>query len=164
MDAKALTRLYEYHIWANNQVWDCLESINAEQFTQDSEYSTGSLQKQLYHLMGTDAYAITMLNLEIPGGHLNEEDYVEMAPMRAKWDEIEATIKQGLANISDESLQAMIPVPTGDDDKTIEVPLWEGHASIINHGTNHRAQILMQLHKLGGKTVEQGLYFFMLQQ
>ena len=163
MDAKSLTRLYEYHIWANHQVWDCLESITPEQFTEDSEYSTGSLQKQLYHLMGTDAYVLTLLNLEIPGGHLNEEDYVEIAPMRTKWDAIEAKIKEGLADLSDESLQALVPVPT-DGDTTVEVPLWEGHASIINHGTNHRAQILMQLHNLGGKTVEQGLYFFMLQQ
>lgn len=163
MDAKSLTRLYEYHIWANHQVWDCLQSITAEQFTEDAEYSHGSLQNQFFHLLGTDAYVITMLNLPNDDGQLNKEDYMEMAPMRAKWDEIEAQIKAGLANVADESLQVMVPMPTGDGSH-VDVPLWEAHASIINHGTNHRAQILMQLHKLGGKTVEQGLYFFMLQQ
>jgi uncharacterized damage-inducible protein DinB len=32
---------------------------------------------------------------------------------------------------------------------------------VINHGTDHRAQILAMLNQLGGETVEQDLIFYL---
>lgn len=162
MNTQSINKLFDYHIWADNQVWSCLDSISAEQFTEDVDYSHGSLQSQLFHLMQTDVYVFQMLDKPVPEGGMKKEEYTDAASLRTYWNAVEAGMKGVLAELSDEQLQGMTPLPKMDG-TFVDVPLWEALASIINHGTNHRAQILMQLHKLGGKTVEQGLYFYMLE-
>jgi len=163
MDKQSISSLFDYHIWANHQVWDCLDSINAEQFTESVAYSHGSLQSQFFHVMQSDNYVPFMLEKPIPGGEMKKEDFLDSGVMRTQWDVVEAGIKEALADTNDEQIQGSTSLPAGDG-TSVEVPMWEALLSIINHGTNHRAQILMQLDKLGGKTVEQGLYFYMLQR
>jgi uncharacterized damage-inducible protein DinB len=41
--------------------------------------------------------------------------------------------------------------------------LWEVFFGVVNHGTNHNAQILALLHQYGAPTVEQGYYFYRLE-
>lgn len=163
MNKQSIITLFEYHIWANHQVWECLDSITAEQFTEDVDYSHGSLQSQFFHLMQSDNYVPYMLEKPPVGGEVKKEDFLEMANMRSHWDNVESGMMAVLAETDDEKLAGMTPLPAGDS-TSVDVPMWEALLSIVNHGTNHRAQILMQLHKLGGKTVEQGLYFYMLQR
>ncbi|MCP4428379.1 MAG: hypothetical protein GY803_28150 [Chloroflexi bacterium] len=161
MNTQSLNSLFDYHIWANNQVWGCLDSVGAEQFTEDVDYSHGSIQNQLFHLFQTDAYILTMFNKSVPDGNTQKEDYLDATVLRNQWDVVESAMKDALAELTDEQLHGMTPLPKMDG-TFVDVPLWEALVSIVNHGTNHRAQILMQLHKLGGKTVEQGFYFYML--
>ncbi len=162
MNSQSMKSIFDYHIWANHQVWDCLESISAEQFMEDIDYSRGSIQSQFFHLMQSDDYVPIPLERPAVGGDIKKEDFMDMAVMRAHWDQVEANMRETIASTTDEQLQATTSLPAGET--SIDVPVWEALLSIINHGTNHRAQILMQLHKLGGKTVEQGLYFYMIQR
>ncbi len=161
MNAQSINKLFDYHIWADNQVWGCLDSVSAEQFTEDVDYSHGSLQSQLFHLMHTDAYVLQMFDKPVPEGSMKKEDYTDAASLRTYWDAIEAAMKVALSELTDEQLQGTTQLPKMDG-TLVDVPLWEALTSLINHGTNHRAQVLMQLHKLGGKTIEQGLYFYIL--
>ena len=163
MNTESLTRLFNYHFWANHKVWACLAEVDAEQFTVASDYSHGSLQSQFFHLMQTDAFPLQMFGKAVPGGKLEKEDFVNKASMRARWDDIETAVQSAMSEWTDERLQAPFSMPTPDGE-AVEAPLWEVLMTLVNHGTNHRAQILMQLHKLGAPTVEQGLYYYVLER
>ena len=162
MNTDSLTRLFNYHFWANHQVWTCLAEVSTEQFVEASAYSQGSLQSQLFHLLQTDAFPLQMAGKSVPGGELNKEDFLDKVVMRARWDEIETAMQLAMTEWTDEQLLTPFSMPTPDGG-AVELPLWEALMTLVNHGTNHRAQILMQLHKLGAPTVEQGLYFYVLE-
>jgi uncharacterized damage-inducible protein DinB len=49
------------------------------------------------------------------------------------------------------------PYPPGEDENII---LWQVLLHIVNHGTDHRAQLLRILHDLGVKTVSQDYIFY----
>lgn len=162
MNAQSLTSLFNYHFWANHRVWDCLEGASPEQFTEDVAYSHGSLQSQFFHLMQTDAFPLQMVGKPVPGGKMQKEDFLDKAVMRARWDDVETAVQEAMREWTDEQLQAPFSMPTPDGE-TVDASLWEVLMTLVNHGTNHRAQILMQLHKLGAPTVEQGLYYYILE-
>ena len=168
MSVETINSLLEYHIWANNQLWPCIESLTDKQFNQEDDYSIGSVYNQVFHLMQTDwssAYFLKNGSWPAPDAldAIKKEDYVSRAAIRSKWDEAEATIRQATTTLSDEQLKTVMPLPAGDG-KTFDVNLWELLYSIVNHGTNHRAQTLALINKLGGKTVEQGVYFHYMQR
>ena len=44
-----LKSLVDYNTWANQQVWNCVQSLTDEQFTQAHAYSTGSVYEHVFH-------------------------------------------------------------------------------------------------------------------
>ena len=61
-----------------------------------------------------------------------------------------------LATLRDEMLFKK-PFPDGEDKDLI---LWQVLLHVVNHGTDHRAQVLRILHDLGVKTVSQDFIFY----
>ena len=50
------------------------------------------------------------------------------------------------------------PFPDHDEDKVLI--LWQVLVHVVNHGTDHRAQLLRTLNDLGVKTVSQDYVFY----
>jgi uncharacterized damage-inducible protein DinB len=47
MNAAELKTLFNYHYWANRQIWDCVLKLTDEQFTHDLQHSIGSLAHRM---------------------------------------------------------------------------------------------------------------------
>lgn len=157
-------QLIDYHKWANHQVWDCVAKLTDEQFNKEHDYSTGSLYNQIFHVMVTDLYAIAVMDGSIfdkdnPPQFPKQEDYTTREAIRAKWDEYEAQLSADIAKLTDADLQTVLKAPIGKG-QTMDFTVWENILSTVNHGTNHRAQILALIHQLGGETCEMGFYFY----
>jgi uncharacterized damage-inducible protein DinB len=168
MSTETMRVLFDYLIWATRHLWFCVESFTDEQFTQDEDYSIGSVYNQTFHLMQTDwSSAFYLLHGAWPtaedSAEMKKEDYVSRTAMRHKWDEVDGMMHQALASLTDEKLQKTMKLPAGED-RMFEATLWELLYSMVNHGTNHRAQTLALIKKLGGQTTEQGAYFYYMQR
>jgi uncharacterized damage-inducible protein DinB len=164
MNSEAIHRLFQYQQWANGRVWDCIEKLSDEQFRQDHDYSTGSIHNQVFHLMESELYTMTFFNKEVFAEMkgLKQEDFSTRAEIRTQWDKYIKRVDDVLATLTDEKLQSKAQMPSSTG--TIpERPLWECLMAMINHATDHRAQILALIHQLGGETCEQGFFFFMLE-
>jgi len=167
MTTETIRLMLDYHIWANRQVWQCIESISDEQFTQEHKHSIGSVHNQAFHLMFTDWYTLVWLEGQVPAkddpAFLHQESYPDRAAIREKWDLLESELNAFAESLTDEKLATPMNVPMGDaggfDTNWGEILL-----TTVNHGTNHRAQILAVINQLGGETVEQGLFFYLLQR
>jgi uncharacterized damage-inducible protein DinB len=61
-----------------------------------------------------------------------------------------------LARLSDDMLLAK-PIAEGEDKDLI---LWQVLVHVVNHGTDHRAQLLRLLNDLGVETVSQDYIFY----
>lgn len=156
MNADAFRHFYNYHFAENRKLWDAyVVSLSWEQFTQDVNYSYGSVRNQLVHLMNVDAAWFSDL------GAVSVEDFREppgaddRERIRAHWDEVERQMRVYLANLRDEMLSTR-PLQ-GEDENLI---LWQVLLHVVNHGTDHRAQVLRLLSDLGVKTGPQDYIFY----
>ncbi len=157
MNADAFRHFYNYHFSENRSLWDKhVMSLSQEQFTQPVAYSIGSVRNQIVHLMSVDDIWFSPLRgLEIPEWR-NPDDFSDRAILRAHWNAVEQNMRDYLANLRDDMLFEK-PFAEGEDKDVI---LWQLLLHVVNHGTDHRAQLLRIIHDLGLKTVSQDYIFY----
>jgi uncharacterized damage-inducible protein DinB len=157
MNADAFRHFYEYHFTENRNIWDqYVTPLSQEQFTQEVGYSHGSVRNQIVHLMSVDdTWFSPLRGAELPET-LDPAQFEDRQTIRAHWDRVERQMRDYLAGLRDDMLFTR-PFAEGEDKDLI---LWQVLLHVVNHGTDHRAQLLRLLNDLGVKTVSQDYIFF----
>lgn len=157
MNADAFRHFFGYHFAENRSLWDTyVVPLSQEAYTQAVDYSHGSVRDQLVHLASVDdAWFSALRGHDVPEW-LKPADFDDRATLRAHWDKIEQTMRAYLATLQDEMLTEK-PFPEGEDKDLI---LWQVLLHVVNHGTDHRAQLLRYLNDLGIKTTSQDYIFY----
>jgi uncharacterized damage-inducible protein DinB len=157
MNANAFRHFYDYHFTENRNIWDSyIPSLTAEQFTQDVGYSHGSVRNQIVHLISVDdTWFSGLRGVEIPEP-LNPANFPDQKIIRTHWNKVEQNMRVYLSNLRDGMLFEK-PFADGEDKDLI---LWQVLLHVVNHGTDHRAQLLRILNDLGVKTVSQDYIFY----
>lgn len=159
MNADAFRYLYEYHFSENRKLWDKhIMALSQTQFTQSIAYSVGSIRNQVVHLMDVDeAWFTGLRGAEFPAEMSIDEN--DRHVIRTRWDAVENDMRAYLAMLRDEMLFTK-PLE-GEDENLV---LWQVLLQVINHGTDHRAQILRAIHDLGFRTPSQDFIFYVYDQ
>ncbi len=158
MHADDIRILYGYHFAANRKLWDdCIVPLTDQQFVQPLDYSAGSIRNQVVHLMDVEEGWFNGLQATVPEPpkFKEPEDWPTREVIRAHWETVEATIQIYLDNLTDEECAADF---TDDDDPT-PLKKWQVMVHVLNHATDHRAQTLSMLHRLGAPTFAQDMVF-----
>lgn len=157
MFAKALATLFDYHFAENRAMWETyILPLTDEQFTQDFNYSHGSIRNQIVHLISVDdTWFSPLRGLDVPEP-LDPATLTSRDQIRQRWDLVEESMRGYLADLSEEILFSR-PFPEGEDE---DLFTWQVMMQVINHGTDHRAQIRCALHDLGVKTMSQDYIFY----
>jgi uncharacterized damage-inducible protein DinB len=157
MNANSFRHFYDYHFAENRKVWDrYVTPLSHEQFTQHVDYSRGSVQDQILHLISCDDAWFSGLRGVEPPEDLNPADFQNRGNIRAHWDNVEQNMRNYLAKLRDDMLFDK-PFAEGEDKDLI---LWQVLLHVANHGTDHRAQLLRILNDLGVKTTYQDYIFY----
>jgi uncharacterized damage-inducible protein DinB len=157
MNADAFRHFYNYHFAENRNLWDkYVMPLPQEQFVQPLDYSIGSVRNQIVHLMSVDNVWFSDLRAEENTGYFNPDDFDDRVAIRNQWDNVEQKMRDYLAQLRDAMLFDK-PFPPGEDENLI---LWQVLLHVVNHGTDHRAQLLRQLNDLGVKTISQDYIFY----
>ncbi len=157
MNADAFRHFYGYHFAANRDIWDrYVVPLSQEQFTQHVDYSHGSVRNQIVHLMSVDdAWFCDLRGVTVPDP-LNPADFADRERIRTHWDQVEQRMRAYLAELRDEMLVEK-PFPPGEDEDLV---VWQVLLHVVNHGTDHRAQLLRLLNDLGVETDSQDYIFY----
>lgn len=156
MNADAFRRYYDYHFSENRNLWESyIASLPQEQFTQPVAYSLGSVRNQVVHLMEVEQAWFSGLRGISEPQFLTPEDSADRAIIRAYGDSVEQNMREYLATLRDDRLFEK-PLE-GEDENLI---LWQVLLHVVNHGTDHRAQMLRLLNDLGVKTGPQDYIFY----
>ena len=157
MNAAAFRHFYDYHFAENRKTWDSyVMSLSQEQFVQPVDYSLGSVRNHIVHLINVDTtWFCELRGVELPVW-LNPADFDDRDIIRARWDGAEQTMRGYLATLRDEMLFDK-PVPDGEDK---DLMVWQMLLHVVNHGTDHRAQLLRVLHDFGVETASQDYIFY----
>jgi uncharacterized damage-inducible protein DinB len=147
--------LIDYNYALYDRVWDSIMQLTDEQFVQDNGYSHGSIRNQIVHVATVDTRWLGGLQ-ERPEARqfmLDASDYVTREQARALWDATARAVSDYVGSLDDESLERH---PRG-----LPGPVWQVLAHLVNHGTDHRAQILRALYDLGAPTFDQDLILYL---
>jgi uncharacterized damage-inducible protein DinB len=157
MDANAFRHFYDYHFAENRKIWDTyITSLSHDQFIQNVDYSHGSVRNQIVHLMSVDdTWFSALRGVEIPES-LNPTNFDDRRMIRTHWDNVEHNMRDYLAKLRDDMLFEK-PFADGEDKDLIE---WQVLLHVVNHGTDHRAQLLRLIDDLGVKTGPQDYIFY----
>jgi uncharacterized damage-inducible protein DinB len=158
MNANAFRHFYDYHFAENRKIWDSyVTPLSHEQFTQPADYSHGSVRDQIVHLMSVDDVWFSVLrSAEFPEP-FSPADFDDRETIRAHWDSVEKNMRDYLAKLRDDMLFDK-PIKEPEEDK--DLILWQVLLHVVNHGTDHRAQLLRLLNDLGVKTTSQDYIFY----
>jgi uncharacterized damage-inducible protein DinB len=140
---------YDYALY--RRVWDSIMQLTDAQFVQDVNYSHGSIRNQIVHVAEVDERWLRGLQ-EHPNArqfNLDPTDYPTRASARALWDSTALKVTDYVASLGEGDLERQ---PQG-----MYGPIWQVLAHMVNHGTDHRAQILRVLHDFGAPTFDQDL-------
>jgi len=158
MNADAFRHFYDYHFAENRKIWDrYVTPLTDEQFTRDVEYSHGSVRDQIVHLMGVDDAWFSELRGVEPSEPFPPANFDDRESIRAHWDRVERKMRDYLAELRDDMLFDK-PIEEPEEDK--DLILWQVLLHVVNHGTDHRAQLLRLLNDLGVKTTSQDYIFY----
>ena len=158
MNANAFRHFYDYHFAENRKILEHVAALTFEQFTQKVDYSRGSIREQLVHLIDAEDVWISELRGAQPSEPLPETmDMDDRDAIRSLWDTVEQNTRAYLANLQDDQLFSK-PITNPEEDKDLIV--WQVLLHIVNHATDHRAQLLRALHDLGVDTKSQDYIFY----
>jgi uncharacterized damage-inducible protein DinB len=121
MNETAFRHFYDYHFTENRKIWDSyVTPLSYEQFTQDVDYSHGSVRNQIVHIMSTDdAWFSGLRGVEFPEP-FNPTDFDDRNSIRSYWDNVEQNMRDYLAKLRDDMLFDK-PFAEGEDKDLI---LW----------------------------------------
>lgn len=127
-----------------------------------ANYSHGSVRDQILHLINVDDVWFSELAGIQPlepvssnASDINDTDDRKM--IRAYWDRVEQRVRDYLADLRDEMLFDK-PIQEPNEDRDLIV--WQVLLHVVNHGTDHRAQLLRLLNDLDVKTTSQDYIFY----
>jgi uncharacterized damage-inducible protein DinB len=153
INADGIRDMYAHYFKVNRRLWDeCVMALTEAQYRQPLEYSVGSIRNQCVHLMNVDERWFSGLRGEPLPDWYGEDVSNDRAELRAKWDAVEALMRDYLDRLTDDALAA--------DYRTFKV--WQVLIHVFNHGTDHRAQMLAMMYPFGVPTFAQDYaYSFM---
>jgi uncharacterized damage-inducible protein DinB len=158
MNADAFRHFYDYHFTENRKIWDrYVTPLSDEQFTQTVDYSHGSVRDQIVHLISVEEAWFSELRGVEPSEPSPLANSDDRKVIRAQWDSVEQKMRDYLAELRDDKLFDK-PIEEPEEDKDLIV--WQVLLHVVNHGTDHRAQLLRLLNDLGVKTASQDYIFY----
>ena len=157
MNASAIRTLFDYHYSLYERIWDIVQTLSPEQFVAEKAYSLRSLRNQLLHVIEVDNRWLARLqSLPLPE-LLDESDFPDQAALRPTWVSIRGDVLAYTQALTDAELEEVVELDFPNRGGSHRNLRWQILLHVVNHGTDHRAQILALLHELGAPTLEQDL-------
>ncbi|MBN1963544.1 MAG: DinB family protein [Anaerolineae bacterium] len=155
MHADAFRKLYAYHFAVNRKLWDeGISALSDAQFTQELAYSLGSVRNQVVHMVSVDErWFAGLRGVEVPD-FLDPVHFPTRKMIRAHWDGVEADMRAYLDALTDETVRQPFH----------QFTTWQVLFHLLNHGTDHRAQLLAALAQLGAPTTPQDYIKYVMGQ
>jgi uncharacterized damage-inducible protein DinB len=152
MELGYLRLLYAYDAWANRRLLDHAERLTPAQLRASDDGGLGSVHATLVHMM--DAQWVWLDDIwrgKARFAEFDPADFADVGAIRARWAVIEAELQAFVADLAPggERGPDRIVVYQGDAGAIRRRPLWQLMLHVVNHGTQHRAEVAAMLTRYG---------------
>jgi uncharacterized damage-inducible protein DinB len=162
MSIELIRGLYDYHRWANRQLFDVTLARGEEAAERDMgpHWSAPSIRKMLAHVYGADAlwlarWKATSLTA-LPGA-----DISSMHALRGPWDALEREQRAFVDGLGDADLARVIDYKNLQG-QPFQAPLGLLLQHVPNHATHHRSEICAMLTLISGSPPDTGINSFIV--
>ena len=160
MHIDQIKELYAYDHWANERLWQALVGLNSDQLNMDTHNGIGSILATLLHMLSAAWVWRMRWQGSMPTSTLAIADFPTLQSIRTRWQEEEGQLQRFLTTLHDEDLNREFRYVRLTSDQVFTQPLWKTMLHLINHQTQHRSEIAMQLTALNHSPGELGMSFF----
>lgn len=161
MDISTFKKFYDYNYALHRRVWECIDHITDAQFVEEVPYSIGSIRNHMVHLTGVDERWLARLNGSPVPNALQYADFATRAATRARWEQAAQAMSSYISSLQNSQLDEMVHYDMPQRGGAKQNLRWQILLHVVNHGTDHRAQILPVLHRLGAPTLEQDFMIYL---
>ncbi|MGJ3241298.1 MAG: DinB family protein [Anaerolineae bacterium] len=154
-----ITMLWDYTHWANERLRQSLATISTQDFERDNPYGVGSLHQHAVHMMWAEALWLARLRESGAAFRWDVQKYPTLEVITARWQQVERDWRTYLSALSDDDLTRTFEAHATSGRFTHTIGTMLLH--LVNHGTDHRAQMLRLIGDYGGQTFEQDLIYYL---
>lgn len=149
MHATDLQQMYAYNEWANIRILDATSRLSHAEFIEPRTLVWGSVRGTLVHGLGAEVIWRQRCQFgAAPASLLAERDFADFASLRARWHEEMAAMRAYVAGLSDAQVNEPLRYKNTKGVAN-ESLLWQILIHVVNHGTQHRAEVAQVLTDLG---------------
>jgi uncharacterized damage-inducible protein DinB len=148
MDPETIQCLYDFHYWARDRLLPAIEPLPESQYTQQMPGGWGSLADTLAHMVAAEEIWLARLQGSSPTRLAGLTDMPTFAAMRQRWAASEAAY-QSYLNRADAAELARLCEYKDTKGNHFSNPVWQLLLHVLNHATEHRAQISTMLASIG---------------
>jgi uncharacterized damage-inducible protein DinB len=155
--------LYDYNYWANKRILDAAAALSDADFLVPRTLVWGSVRNTLAHAWGAEWIWRQRCQGTSPTALPSADEFPTLAVLQARWDEEEAAMRAYLSGLSEEQLNGALRYRTTGG-KEYSAVLWQILAHVVNHGTQHRAEVAQTLTDLGHSPGDVDLIIYLRQR
>jgi uncharacterized damage-inducible protein DinB len=149
MQQTDIVTLCDYNYWATRRIVDAAANLTAEQFTAPTPLSWGSVRDVLTHVLSAEwIWRLRCQEGLAPAKLFDPAAFPTLDALLARWAEEEAAMRAYVASLDDAALNRPLTY-RNTAGQPFTMLLWQILTHIVNHGTQHRAEVAHVLTSLG---------------
>lgn len=156
---------YQYHKWANNRVFEHLESLPKEVYNKEIKSVFSSVKEVVTHIYQTDGMWLSVMSgddfsqtMEIIKELKQKSTGKDLGVMSKLYEEVAGDYENFLDTLEDPDKPMTISHPKYGD---LDVSVAEMLKHILNHGTYHRGNITAMLRQQGHAGIPTDYIFYL---
>jgi uncharacterized damage-inducible protein DinB len=161
MSVEHFQRMINYMVWADRRLWQSIVPLPDEAIANPIDYSLGSLHEQVVHQMEAQWIWLERIKGFAQEGFTPASAYPNRESIIERWTRVQEAWLNYINALEDDDLGTTITYQRVRDKATFEMRLTDIIAHVINHATDHRAQMLALIASYGGQTFEQDYSFYL---
>ncbi|MGD8602969.1 MAG: DinB family protein [Anaerolineales bacterium] len=149
MKVSDVETLFHYNRWANQRLVAKVKQLSEVELNQPKQIGSRSLLEAFVHILdGESFWRLAVQTGAGPSERITHEQISDLNDLQAKFT-AEADLRAAyLESLDDDELARQIEFRIGTGKPRRQV-LWHVLVHIVNHGTQHRAEIGLMLDRLG---------------
>jgi uncharacterized damage-inducible protein DinB len=156
-----LLTLYAYNDWANGRILAAAALLTPEQFLAPTALSWGSVRDVLVHTYGAEWIWRRRVQFgESPNALPGPQAFPTYASLVEAWQTEAAAMHSYVVGLSDATTNATV-VYHNTRGQPFEALRWQILAHVVNHGTQHRAEVAHVLTGYGHSPGDMDLILFL---
>jgi uncharacterized damage-inducible protein DinB len=160
MNQQDILVLYKYNQWANGKILGATAHVTPEQFLADASFPHGGLRGTLTHILFAEWIWRNRWEGISPTVRFKPEEFPRFDSLKTRWLQEESSLLTFVDGINDERLNSPFQYKNtrGEPRESI---LWHAMLQVVNHGTQHRAEVAAMLTEFGCSPGDLDLIYFL---